>query len=141
MMAKILIVEDDHNIASFLSTLLLGAGYECLSASTSERARVLLNSEENIALVILDQNLGKDSDTGLELLSALRQSSHHQGVPVIICSGDSRQAIVAGFLSQHIAGFVKKPFRGDRLLADVDRVIAAHQPAPVAVEVKVVGRA
>jgi len=122
-MTKILIVDDDPNVVSFLTTILLGAGYTCLVASSATKARTLLDSEKGVGLVLLDQNLGEGSDTGLGLLTALRQDSRFQGIPVIICTGDTRTAVVSGFLGQRIASFLKKPFRPERLLVDVDRAL------------------
>ena len=136
-MPKILIVEDDRNIASFLSTILLGAGYLCVTASSADRARALLESEHGIGLVLLDQNLGEGSTSGLALLTALRQTPNFQSIPVIICTGDTRPIVVTGFLGQRIAGFIKKPFRPERLLSDVQRVLGhagnAIRPPPVLV--------
>lgn len=122
-MPKILIVEDDSNVVAFLTTILLGAGYVTLAANTAEKARQLLDTEKDISLVLLDQNLGENSETGLGLLTALRQWPKFSAIPVIICTGDSRTTIVGGFLGQRIAGFLKKPFRPERLLADIQRVL------------------
>jgi DNA-binding NtrC family response regulator len=122
-MPKILIVEDDPNVVSFLTTILLGAGYTCLVASSAAKARGLLDSERGIGLVLLDQNLGEDSDTGLALLTDLRQQPKFQNIPVIICTGDTRTAVVSGFLGQRIASFLKKPFRPERLLGDVEKAL------------------
>ena len=122
-MTKILIVEDDKNVVSFLTTILLGAGYTCLAAPSAPKARMLLETEHGIGLVLLDQNLGDSDDTGLAFLTGLRQSPKYGAIPVIICSGDSRGTVVSGFLSQKIAGFIKKPFRPERLLGDVQRAL------------------
>ncbi len=122
-MPKILIVEDDKNIVTYLTTILLGAGYICLTAPCTERARALLETEPGVSLVLLDQNLGEGSESGLALLTALRQLPKFQRIPVIICTGDSRTAVVTGFLGQRIASFIKKPFRPERLLSDVQRVL------------------
>ncbi|HVU32890.1 MAG TPA: response regulator [Opitutaceae bacterium] len=124
-MAKILIVEDDPNVAGFLSTILRGAGYLCASASTGAQARQLLDADPDIGLLLLDHNLGDASDTGLNFLQALRQSPSHQRLPVIVCSGDSRGTVVSGFLGQKVSDFIKKPFRPERLLGDVQRVLGA----------------
>jgi CheY-like chemotaxis protein len=127
-MSRILIVEDDPNIVSFLTTILLGAGYICLAASSTQRARALLETESDIALLLLDQNLTEadHDDNGLSFLKELRSHPRFSRMPVIICSGDSRTAVVNGFLGQRISGFVKKPFRPERLLADVQRVLQPH---------------
>lgn len=135
-MPKILIVEDDPNVVSFLTMILLGAGYTCLVATSAAKARSLLETEHGIGLVLLDQNLGEDSDTGLALLTDLRQQPKFQDIPVIICTGDTRTVVVSGFLGQRIASFLKKPFRPERLLSDVERAFglsgnAIHPPPPL----------
>jgi len=122
-MPKILIVEDDPNVVSFLTTILLGAGYSCVVATSAEKARSVLETERGIGLAIFDQNLGEESDTGLALLTELRQQGKFRKIPVIICTGDTRTAVVSGFLGQSIASFLKKPFRPERLLADVHKAL------------------
>ena len=122
-MPKILIVDDDPNVVSFLTTILLGTGYSCVVATSAAKARTLLEAEHGIGLVLLDQNLGEESDTGLALLMDLRQQPKFLNVPVIICTGDTRTAVVSGFLGQRIASFLKKPFRPERLLSDVERAL------------------
>lgn len=66
-MSKILIVEDDRRVVTFLTTILLGAGYTCVTAPDAQIARDLLETEQGIRLVLLDQNLGQGSETGLAL--------------------------------------------------------------------------
>lgn len=133
-MPKILIVEDDKNIANCLSTILLGAGFLCDAAPTADRARALLESDPDIGLVLLDQNLGENSRNGLVFLGELRETAKYRDLPVIVCSGETRAPVVMGFMSQKVAGFLRKPFRPDRLLADVQRVLGTGEASMVAAE-------
>jgi DNA-binding NtrC family response regulator len=47
---------------------------------------------------------------------------------VIVCSGDTKPASVSAFLALNIVDFVKKPFRPERLLLDIERALG-HAPA------------
>jgi two-component system KDP operon response regulator KdpE len=133
-MPKILIVEDDKNIASYLSTILMGAGYLCVAASAADRAQALLESEREIALVILDQNLGDGSHTGLDFLTALRQMPKYQNIPAIVCTGEARPAVLRSFLGLRITSFLKKPFRPERMLSEVQLALghSGNVAAPAA---------
>ena len=104
-MTKILIVEDDEQRLSFLRTILVGAGYTCFSAPSGEKARELLDTNTGIGLVLLDQNLGEGSSTGLGLLTALRQLPKFRAIPVIVCTGDTRSVVVWGSSANASLGF------------------------------------
>ena len=121
-MSQILIVEDDHRVVTFISSILLADGHTCLAAASAAEAQAAFNSNHDIGLVLLDQNL-EQSNSGVEFLTWLRSTPRGRKVPVIICSGDSRPTVLTAFLQQQIAGFIKKPFKADRLLLDVQRVL------------------
>ena len=78
---KVLIVEDEANICSFIETLLTTNDYQALVAHTCTMGLTLFASH-NPDLVILD--LGLPDMDGLDVLSQL--SGLPQEVPVIIIS-------------------------------------------------------
>lgn len=120
-MANILIIEDDEKIVTNLSQLLRSVGHSVISARSATRARELLESDRDFALIILDHHL--DRESGLEFLTALRHSGRHRTLPVIVCSGDTKPASVKSFLSLQIAGFIVKPYLADRMLSEIKRVL------------------
>jgi len=126
-MSKILIVEDDANISRYLSAMLLSDGHLSLVADSAEKAWAHLQAEPDIALLVLDHNLGHDDLTGLGFLTAVRASVAFRELPVIVCSGEAKPATVTGFLEQRVSGFIKKPFQPQRLLADINRVLKEEQ--------------
>jgi DNA-binding NtrC family response regulator len=126
-MSKILIVEDDANISRYLSAMLLSDGHLSLVADSAEKAWTSLQTESDIALLVLDHNLGPDDVTGLGFLTAVRGSVAYRELPVIVCSGDAKPETVTGFLAQRVAGFIKKPFQPQRLLADINRVLKEEE--------------
>jgi len=120
-MATILILDDDEPIVVFLSEILLAVGHLVISANTAARAREVLGSERNISLLILDHHL--EGESGLQLLTELRQSARFRSLPVIVCSGDAKPESVKGFLSLQIASFIVKPFTAQRILGEIEHVL------------------
>ena len=67
---KVLVVEDEANICSFIETLLETNGYQALVANTCTMGQTLFTSH-NPDLIILD--LGLPDRDGLELIRFVRQ--------------------------------------------------------------------
>ena len=80
---QILVVEDDRDIRSIVSTVLKNNGYECATASGA--AEGLARFTEDIRLVITDLNMPGD---GISLIKSLRQVRE---VPIIILTGYHKQ--------------------------------------------------
>src|SRR5580692_1787091 len=121
-MAKILIVDDDPAIASCISTLLIQALHTPVAVDSLARAREVLESDPEIALLVLDNQFSLH-ETGISFLTYLRRYSNHRTLPVVVCSGDTKPESVTGFASLSISAFVVKPFKPTRLLAEVERVL------------------
>ena len=113
-MSRILIVEDEARIASFLEKGLRANGFATEIAADGEEAltRVRIGSYD---LVILD--LGLPGRDGLEVLRDLRE--RHAGLPVVILTArDSVRDTVSG-LEGGADDYMTKPFRFEELLARV----------------------
>ena len=111
---KLLVVEDEERIASFLHKGLTAHGYAVEWASTGGEA-LRLGTGPDIALVILDLKL-PDLD-GLEVLAKLRE----QGVtvPVLILSARAQVADRVRGLELGADDYLMKPFAFEELLARV----------------------
>ena len=125
---KLLIVEDEERIASFLEKGLTARGYAVKSASTGAEA-LRLGTGPDIALVILDLKL-PDLD-GLEVLARLRK----QGVtvPVLVLSVRAHVADRVRGLDLGADDYLAKPFAFEELLARVRaRLRSGSAPGPAA---------
>jgi len=125
---KLLIVEDEERIASFLEKGLTARGYAVKSASTGAEA-LRLGTGPDIALVILDLKL-PDLD-GLEVLARLRK----QGVtvPVLVLSARAHVADRVRGLDLGADDYLAKPFAFEELLARVRaRLRSGSAPGPAA---------
>ena len=110
---KILIVEDDKSIASFLQTVLETNGYQVLSAERCQQG-VLVFMSHVPDLVVLD--LGLPDADGRELIRFVRQNS---ATPIIILSARSGEADKVEALDLGANDYITKPFGTGELLARV----------------------
>lgn len=83
-LAKVLVVEDNEDVAMSLQMLLELSGYEVL-LSTSGHQGISLAHEECPAVLLLD--LGLPDMSGQEVLRALRASPDTRGIKVIALTG------------------------------------------------------
>jgi two-component system, OmpR family, copper resistance phosphate regulon response regulator CusR len=113
-MSRILIVEDEARIASFVEKGLKANGFATSVAGDAEEARGLVRSG-SFDLLILD--LGLPGQDGLELLRELRRAG--AAFPIIVLTArDSVPDKVAG-LEGGADDYITKPFSFDELLARV----------------------
>ena len=87
-MKKVLILEDEVNIRSFVVINLKRAGYDAIEAGTGQEALDRLAENPDIGVAILDIML-PDMD-GFEVLSYIKHNDQHAQIPVIVMTqGDS----------------------------------------------------
>src|ERR1035437_4594289 len=124
---RILIVEDDAGIVSFLVKGLKAEGYATAIASDGDKAiRLLSSSVEEFALVLLD--LGLPGTSGDDVLRLLRQRD--TSLPVIVLTSRAEIADKVRGLELGANDYVTKPFSFAELLARIRAVMrGAAQPA------------
>lgn len=108
---KVLVVEDDTKIRSFVTTVLEANGFSVLTADRCSLAQTLFLSH-NPDLVILD--LGLPDADGLEFIRFARKNS---AVPIIILSARSDEQDKVTALDLGANDYVTKPFGTAELLA------------------------
>jgi len=113
-MSRILIVEDEKRIASFLEKGLKANGFATEVARDGEQALTLARSGK-FDLLILD--LGLPERDGLDVLRELRERESNLPV-VILTARDSIRDTVVG-LEGGADDYITKPFRFEELLARV----------------------
>lgn len=84
---KILVIDDDPDILTYVSEVLNDHGYECATASDGaaglEKARA-----ERPDLILLDLMMPKKS--GVRFLNEIRRDDALKGIPVIVVSGATK---------------------------------------------------
>jgi DNA-binding NarL/FixJ family response regulator len=117
---KILVVDDHPLVLDALSQLLprLDAGAEVRSAIDASEAVAILDSEPDVALVLLD--LALPGTRGLDFLADLLLD--YPGVPVVVLSATHDEATVAAALAAGARGFIAKTASPQALLTALARV-------------------
>lgn len=110
---KILVIEDEKNIRSLITTVLETNGYQVIEASTCQQG-IMLFSSYVPDMVILD--LGLPDRDGLEFIKIASQSS---AIPILVLSARSTEADKVMALDLGANDYVTKPFGTEELLARV----------------------
>ena len=122
---RLLVVEDDPELAEGLSRDLRGAGYAVDTTATARHAAIL-GAEEPYDLVVLD--LGLPDGSGLAVLQDWRAAGNP--VPVLVLTArDSWSERVDGFRAG-ADDYVGKPFHTEELLARVAALLRRAHGRP-----------
>ncbi len=110
---KILVVEDEANIRSFVLASLETNGYQVLTAASCAQGDLMFSSHMP-DLVVLD--LGLPDMDGLELIRAIRKNT---AVPIIVLSARTTEKDKITALDLGANDYVTKPFGIGELLARI----------------------
>ncbi len=119
MTHKILVVDDDPDLATAFSRMLSAEGYEIERASNGADALEMIERGIGIDMLLLDVHMPQMD--GLELLSRVRDRGLQVPAVVISGAGTIEQAVQATRLGAF--DFVQKPVQRDRLLVTVHNAL------------------
>ena len=108
---KVLIVEDEQSISSFISMILTANGYDTIIVNTGEEALTMISSHCP-DLIVLD--LGLPDMDGVEVIQKIRSWSN---MPIIVISARTEDSDKIGALDAGADDYLTKPFSVDELLA------------------------
>ncbi len=123
MKPQLLIVEDDPNVRSTVTTLLEMEGYP-VDAVSSTKAALKKLSETAYPLVVTDIYI--DDKTGLDVLHAARQTNPN--CAVILMTGRGSMETVMAATRNGAFDYIAKPFELNALLELVRKAEASLQP-------------
>ena len=123
---KVLIVEDDRNIASFIQTILEANGYQALTAERCQQG-LLVFASHMPDLVMLDLGL-PDMDGG-EFIRRVRMAS---AAPIIVLSARTEESDKVAALDLGANDYITKPFGTAELLARVRAALRIRHNVQVA---------
>jgi two-component system, OmpR family, copper resistance phosphate regulon response regulator CusR len=126
--ARILIVEDDALVSSFIEKGLRASGYSTHVVADGGEA-VPLALTQNFDLLILDMAL--PTREGFEVLREIRRQGNE--IPVIVLTGRPEMRDVVSVLDVGADDYMTKPFRFEELLARVRARLRAHGTEEVTV--------
>jgi DNA-binding response OmpR family regulator len=127
-MAKILVVEDEKQIADMISFKLSNAGHKVVRAPDGEQAMIVANRElpNLILLDVMMPGLG-----GVEVLRRLKNDPVLRTVPVIMVSAKGHERDVLSGLRGGAIDYIVKPFSLKELSARVELALRKEPPATV----------
>jgi two-component system OmpR family response regulator len=108
---RVLIVEDDADIASFEQTMLARAGYETRISGTGKDGLVQVR-EFRPDVVLLD--IGLPDMSGLDVCTAIAETADSY---ILMVSGHSSEDVKLTGLGLGADDFITKPFSGNELVA------------------------
>ena len=116
----VLIVDDEDDICSLISGVLVDNGFEarvshCYVEAISEIERQIPQ------VIVVDVWLGDSERDGLRLLQYVKETYPH--VVVIMMSGHGTISTAVEAIKQGASDFIEKPFDSSRLLVSIDKAI------------------
>lgn len=118
---KILIVEDEANIRSFIKANLETSDYQVLCAETCALG-MMMYASHHPDLIILD--LGLPDRDGMSLIQEVRKTDT---VPIIVLSARSSERDKVEALDLGANDYITKPFGTEELLARIRAVLRSHR--------------
>ena len=120
----ILVIEDEQDTASYLTTLFEDNGYDTLAAKDGQEGMQLAKGK-NPDLITLDISMPEKS--GLKALRELQEDGATTAIPVIIVTGVSED--LKSFIDKQKnlkppAGHISKPIDTQELLGQVKSLLA-----------------
>lgn len=116
-MKKILIVDDDGELAANISEILNSAGYKTVTASTAKEALEMI--PEGFDIVLLDMIM--PGMTGLEAIPEIRKKTPQSKIIMITAFATVDNAVQA--IKRGASDYIAKPFKINELLITVQRVL------------------
>ncbi len=118
---KILIVEDEDDIAVLIHKRLRSEGFEATRVPDALQAMQLIQ-QSRPDLVILDLML--PAGGGLAVLERMRISVFAKDTPVIVLTGMQDPAHKEKVLKHRVEAFLQKPYDPETLLSEIKRALA-----------------
>jgi two-component system response regulator AtoC len=125
---RFLIIDDEENIRRLCSTVGAALGFECIEASTAEKA---VAEVEALAPDLVVTDLRLPGSTGVELLRKIKTKLPNSEVAVMTGHGSIESAVDAMKIGAY--DYIEKPFRVERLrlllqrMAEKVRLVSENQ--------------
>ncbi len=114
--ALVLLAEDEPSVRLIAFRALEQAGYTVVAAEDGEQAvKAFLGRRDEFAAAVLDLTMPRRTgDQVVEIIAPLRPD-----MPVLLCSGFSREDATRRLAGRRLAGFLQKPYRPSELVAEL----------------------
>lgn len=114
---KILIVEDEHSISNFISTILTANDFDVITANNGHEAYSMITSRCPDAVVL---DLGLPDIDGMKIIKSVREWSR---LPIVVVSARSHERDKVDALEAGADDYLTKPFGTSELIARIRTAI------------------
>ena len=121
-MKKVLVVDDSPTVRQQVVRALLDSGLEVVEAGDGIEGISLLESDADIAMVILDINMPRMN--GLEMLDKIKLGHRGANLPVVMLTSEGQRSMIERAKQAGAKGWIVKPFKPELLLGAVRKVMA-----------------
>ncbi len=117
---KILIIEDEQDLAKLLAARLKSAGYLGFIAGDAVQGVKMAHTEKP-DLIILDLML--PAGNGLAVLQNLNLSVYLRDIPVVILTGIKDEGYKRTIMEKGVSGYFEKPYDAEKLLEYIKNLL------------------
>ncbi len=128
---RIMIVEDNPDIAELLVIRLGLAGYNTLKAKDAEVAMANLGEFQPQGILL---DIGLPGRDGFSFLQAIKSSDKYRSIPVLMLTARQAMGDIQMALSLGAKDYVSKPFDDQKLLFRIARMLGDKVAPPTAEE-------
>lgn len=121
-MKKILVIEDDRNIAKALNARLRALGYDVAFAYDAATAQSQVLSVKP-DMVIIDINL--PAGNGFQVAERIRQAPETEHIPFMFITASRQEGLRRKASKVGACGFLEKPFLASELVNNIESALAA----------------
>lgn len=132
-MIKILVIDDEPDVISYLSTFFEDEGYEVITARDGREG---LNKARNEKPDLITLDITMPGMSGIEVFTTLRREDELASIPVVIITGVANfQRLTEYRAVREPEGFMQKPINLQQLVEIVNRCLGLNsQTGEVGVE-------
>ena len=128
MAKKILVIDDEPEMVTFLATLLEDNGYEILTATDGDEGLTKIKNEKPD---LVSLNLFMPNKTGIKMFRELRRDPEISAIPVVMVTGfatdDAPNMDFKKWIHQRSIrppeAYIEKPVDKDALLKEIKRIL------------------
>ena len=121
---KILVVDDDKEIAQLLEIYIKNEGYEPISAYNGREALTKLNTNPDIALMILDIMMPEmNGYEAVKVIRAMNDRPDGKNIPIIAMTANSFAEDVQASLDAGMNAHLSKPIVIDEVIKTILRYV------------------
>ncbi len=130
---KVLVVDDEPAIRTALTVLLDVHDIDSICAGSPQEALAMLAADPDIGLVIHDMNFADDTTSGREGTALFRSiRALDPELPVLLITAWTSVETAVALVKEGAHDYIGKPWDDDKLVAEVQSLLAARHRAHVA---------